>query len=53
MIYSHLAVNAGMVSKLAGISRASAERVLMKFESEGLMREITGGERWRWWMANV
>lgn len=53
VIYSHLAVNAGMVSKLAGISRASAERVLMKFESEGLMREITGGERWRWWMANV
>lgn len=52
-LYQHLALNVTMAAELSDISRASAERALVKYEAEGLVREITGAAKWRWWTARV
>ncbi len=41
--------SAAMVEQDAGISRMTAERLLMKMQTMGLIREVTGARRFRLW----
>jgi len=48
---AHPLLSAAMLEDSAGISRDTAERMLARLKSMGLAREITGGRRFRLWMA--
>ena len=46
-------LSAEMVAEAAGISRAAARRNLTLFKSRGLVREVTGQDRYRFWAATI
>ncbi|WP_223191332.1 hypothetical protein [Paracoccus thiocyanatus] len=48
---AHPLLSAAMLEESAGISRDTAERMLARMKGLGLAREITGGRRFRLWMA--
>ncbi|MDK8872841.1 hypothetical protein [Paracoccus sp. SSJ] len=48
---AHPLLSAAMLEDSAGISRDTAERMLSRMKALGLAREITGGRRFRLWMA--
>lgn len=43
--------SAGMIEQAAGVSRDTAERALKRLSALGLVREVTGGARYRLWSA--
>ena len=45
------AVSAGMAARATGTSTAGARRNLGRLEAAGLVREITGQGRFRFWQA--
>lgn len=45
------ALSAAMAEKITGTSRAAAQRNLDSFAARGLVREITGEDRFRMWTA--
>ncbi|MDQ7777389.1 hypothetical protein [Paracoccus aminovorans] len=47
---AHPILSASMLEGLAGISRDTAERLLLRLQSLGLAREITGARRFRLWV---
>ncbi|MFV0245262.1 MAG: hypothetical protein ACK5IB_09620 [Qingshengfaniella sp.] len=44
-------VSAPMLEKLTGASRAAVQRNLILFQQRGLVRELTGQDRFRFWAA--
>lgn len=50
---AHPVLHTAQVEDLAGISRDTAERLLTRMRSMGLVREITGARRFRLWAAGV
>jgi hypothetical protein len=46
-------LSAPMAEGLAQISRATAQRLLLGLEKQGLIREITGQKRYRFWCARL
>jgi hypothetical protein len=46
-------VSAPMLEQDTGASRAAVQRNMQTFEERGLVREITGQERFRFWMARL
>ena len=46
-------VSAALLAREAAISRDTAERLLVRLHGLGLVREITGGRRYRFWRAVV
>lgn len=49
VLVAHPLVSAAMVEEGAGISRITAERLLTKMQTMGLIREVTGARRFRLW----
>ncbi len=50
---AHPVLHTAGVEDLAGISRDTAERLLSRMRTMGLVREITGARRFRLWAARV
>jgi hypothetical protein len=51
LLVQHVVLCAPVAEKLTGASRAAAQRNLVMFEERGLVREVTGQGRWRFWRA--
>lgn len=51
LLVKHVVLCAPVAEKLTGASRAAAQRNLVMFEKRGLVREVTGQGRWRFWRA--
>ena len=51
LLVKHVVLCAPVAEKLIGSSRAAAQRNLVMFEKRGLVREVTGQGRWRFWRA--
>lgn len=49
LMQQHVVMCAPMAEKLTGASRAAVQRNLVLFEKRGLLREVTGQGRWRFW----
>ncbi len=49
---AHPLLSAAMLEAQTGISRDTAERLLARLRNMGLVREITGGQRFRLWTAS-
>lgn len=52
-LVNHPAVSAEMLESRAAVSRAAAERNLTAFEGLGLIQELTGQKRFRFWSARM
>jgi hypothetical protein len=52
-LMQHMAVSAELVAALTKCSKVSARRNLVLLEDRGLVREITGHSRYRFWSAAV
>lgn len=50
-LVAHPLLSAPVAETATGVSRMTAERVLNKMEAAGLIREVTGGTRFRLWTA--
>lgn len=46
-------LSAGMAAEMSGASKAAIQRNLAKFEARGLIREVTGQGRYRFWRADL
>ncbi|MFC7704764.1 helix-turn-helix domain-containing protein [Plastorhodobacter daqingensis] len=53
LLVANPAVSAEMLESLSGVSRATAERNLAAFEALGLVQELTGQRRFRFWAARI
>jgi hypothetical protein len=51
LLVKHVVLCAPVAEKLTGASRAAAQRNLVMLEKRGLVREVTGQGRWRFWRA--
>ena len=49
LLVSHVVLSAPAAEKLTNSSRAAVQRNLVLFEKRGLVREVTGQGRWRFW----
>lgn len=49
LLVRHVVLCAPVAEKLTGSSRAAVQRNLVLFEKRGLVREVTGQGRWRFW----
>jgi DNA-binding IclR family transcriptional regulator len=46
-------VSAPMADALTGVSRAAVQRTLASMDARGLIREVTGQDRYRMWRALI
>ena len=53
LMVKHVVMCAPIAEELTGASRAAAQRNLILFEKRGLLREVTGQGRWRFWRICV
>ena len=49
LMVKHVVMCAPVAERLTGVSRAAAQRNLVLLENRGLLREVTGQGRWRFW----
>ena len=49
LMVKHVVMCAPVAEKLTGASRAAAQRNLVLLENRGILREVTGQGRWRFW----
>ncbi|MFD1798027.1 helix-turn-helix domain-containing protein [Paracoccus aurantiacus] len=53
VLTAHPVVSTLLIEREAAVSRDTAERLLLRLQELGLVREITGGRRYRFWCAAV